>query len=191
MACMANITSQKAGFLGSQYQQMLGLQPPTRGTAPWTPQTPGAIGYPYHLQITCFNKRKQEPWVPHNKNVRSIISKCHFRVSFSAPTIKIHHLGLCFVSVTAFRGANVTWCDMPFRVQFRGWWTRVGSTFVCDPPPPPAPMSHVYTQSIKRLHYMYVLLGYKQKPAEISFFELVDILTIYQNYTFALIMMFV
>ena len=31
--------------------------------------------------------------------------------------------------------ANVTWCDTPFRVHFRGWWTRVGSQFVCEWPP--------------------------------------------------------
>ena len=69
MACMANITSQKAGFLGSQYLQMLGLlggftplNSPTRGTAPWPPD-PRAIDYPYHWKITCFNKRKQEPWL--------------------------------------------------------------------------------------------------------------------------------
>ena len=34
MACMANTTSQKAGILGSQYQQMLGLQ---GGFAPLKP----------------------------------------------------------------------------------------------------------------------------------------------------------
>ena len=58
MACMANITSQKAGFLGFQYLQMLGLDP-AGGLR--SPQTPGAIGYPLSLKITCFNKRKQEP----------------------------------------------------------------------------------------------------------------------------------
>ena len=34
---------------------------------------------------------------------------------------------------------NETWCDTPFRVNFRGWWMQVGSTstIVSDPPPPP------------------------------------------------------
>ena len=42
-----------------------------------------------------------------------------------------------FAGFTPFGGVNETWCDTPFRVQFRGWWTRVGSQLVCEWPPPP------------------------------------------------------
>ena len=71
MACMANITSQKAGFLGSQYLQMLGLrppEPPTRGAAPWPargfcrPQTPAAIGYPHIIyKLPALTKENKNP----------------------------------------------------------------------------------------------------------------------------------
>ena len=72
MACMANITSQKAGFLGSQYLQMLEIQGgfvplnPPQGPLPLDPagglrRPPARLVTPYHLKITCFNKRKQEP----------------------------------------------------------------------------------------------------------------------------------
>ena len=37
MACMANITSQKAGYLGSQYLQMLGLTQPPDPRRDWLP----------------------------------------------------------------------------------------------------------------------------------------------------------
>ena len=47
-----------------------------------------------------------------------------------------------FAGFTPFGGVNETWCDTPFRVQFRGWWTRVGSQLVCEwPPPPPGGLS--------------------------------------------------
>ena len=49
-------------------------------------------------------------------------------------TIEINHLKLSFASLMPFRGANVTWCDTPFGVHFRGWM-QVGR--VTTPPPPP------------------------------------------------------
>ena len=61
MACMANITSQKAGFLGSQYQQMLGLQ---GGFAPLNlpqgalPLEPRAIGYPLSFTNYLLQQKK-------------------------------------------------------------------------------------------------------------------------------------
>ena len=42
-----------------------------------------------------------------------------------------------YAGLTPFRGANVTWCDTPFRVNFRGWWTRVGSQLMCGRSPLP------------------------------------------------------
>ena len=59
MACMANITSQKAGFLGSQYLQMLNPLTPLGAYA--APRPPARLVTPHHLKITCLNKRKQEP----------------------------------------------------------------------------------------------------------------------------------
>ena len=71
MACMANITSQKAGFLGSQYLQMLGLQGaslplnPPQGALPRdpagglrSPQTPGANGYPLSFKNYLLQQKK-------------------------------------------------------------------------------------------------------------------------------------
>ena len=62
MACMANITSQKAGFLGPQYQHMLGHCPlnPTGGLR--SPQTPGAIGYPPIIyKLPASTKENKNP----------------------------------------------------------------------------------------------------------------------------------
>ena len=56
--------------------------------------------------------------VPGSQNVRGIVQSGIFRTI----TRKICHLGLCFAGVMSFRGANVTWCDAPFRVHFIGWW---------------------------------------------------------------------
>ena len=61
MACMANITSQKAGFLGSQYQQMLGLQ----GGLPPPPLNPPQGALP--LEPRWGLKQPPDPrrdWLP-------------------------------------------------------------------------------------------------------------------------------
>ena len=71
MACMANITSQKARFLGSQYLQMLGLQGgfaplnPPQGALPRdpagglrSPQTPSTSGYPLSFKNYLLQQKK-------------------------------------------------------------------------------------------------------------------------------------
>ena len=64
MACMANITSQKAGFLGSQYQQMLGLEPrwglkqPPDPRRDWLP--------PIIYKLPASTKENQEPCCTHS-----------------------------------------------------------------------------------------------------------------------------
>ena len=37
-------------------------------------------------------------------------------------------------------GANVTWCDTPFRVGGRGWVTHLCARDLPPPPPPPPPL---------------------------------------------------
>ena len=37
-----------------------------------------------------------------------------------------------FAGLMPYRGANGTWCDTPFRVHFRGWWMRVGTTLMSE-----------------------------------------------------------
>ena len=64
-----------------------------------------------------------------------------FKMSFKgilfSATIKICHLGLCSASMMPFRGANVAWCDMPFRVHLIGlWMPGVAYLHANDPPPP-------------------------------------------------------
>ena len=59
MACMANITSQKAGFLGSQYQQMLGLQ---AGLAPLNPPQ-GALSLEPRWGLTQPPEPRRD-WLP-------------------------------------------------------------------------------------------------------------------------------
>ena len=90
MACMANIYNlpesrifrfsipANAGASGRRPPE-----PPTRGAAPWTPlgayaapRPPAQLVTPYHLQITCFNKRKPEPCKP-------LLKKCIYLNEFS------------------------------------------------------------------------------------------------------------
>ena len=88
MACMANITSQKAGFLGSQCQQMLGLRPPEppQGALPLEPrwgltQPPDPRRDwlpPIIYKLPASTKENKNPANDNNNNDNNIALIAHF-----------------------------------------------------------------------------------------------------------------
>ena len=82
----------------------------------------------------CFFILHRTLGVPHNKLLETLIQNAmlgYLSQHYMYNNSKMRHLGLFLAGLTPFRGANVTWCDTSFRVNFRGWWTRVGSQLVC------------------------------------------------------------